>query len=177
MQDRETEAFLQKLDEEEHVRKNRIQGIKTVLVVLSSRGMVFDVPALKQKILLAYPDSQVFVRTTLGVAVGEKAPSRVDLLLDFTGPRQRQGLFYSKKLRRTAKVAIGRNAGFFRGSYDRIFDEKKNLKTLPTDLLARERQVQKQVLALAGIPLAQSGDTPDDIGKSIALKLPSMAKL
>jgi hypothetical protein len=98
-------------------------------------------------------------------------------LIDFTGPGQRQGLFYARKLRKMAKVAIGRNAGFFRKSlYDRIFNEQLEGSKVPSEMLERERFVQKRLLNLAGIPVIQAGETPPDRGKTIALELPGMVR-
>jgi hypothetical protein len=176
--DAESEAFLSLLAEQERVRSNRVPGVRTVLVMLSARGMVYDTEALRQKILLSYPDAAVFFRTTQAKPVGAAAPQQVDLLIDFTGPGQRQGLLYAKKLRRMARVTVGRNAGLFRKRiFDRVFDEKSPQTQLPDDLLERERLVQKQVLGLAGVALAQSGDTPPDRSQTIALELPSMTRI
>lgn len=176
--DVESQDLLKILEEQERIKSNRIPGVRTVLVVLSARGVVFDVEALRQKILLAYPDAVVFFRTTSGKSWGAASPDRVDLLIDFTGPGQRQGIFYSRRLRSMARVAVGRNAGFFRkGSYDRVVDEKARAAQLPSDLLARERAVQREVLGLAGVPLALMGDTGADLSHTIALNLPSFKKL
>lgn len=176
--DPQSELFLISMGGREKVRANQVAGVKTVLVVLSSRGMVFDVESLRQKILLAYPEAAVFFRTTDGKSIGPEAPSRVDLLVDFTGPGQRQGLFYARKLRRMARVAVGRNAGFFRKKiYHRVFDEKAHAATLPVESLEREREVQKMVLGLAGVAFAPVGDLPPDRGKNIALELPAMQRL
>lgn len=176
--DSESEQFLSLLSEQEKIRAQRVPGVRTVLVVLSAKGMVYDMESLRQKILLAYPDAAVFFRTTSGKPIGVAAPNRLDLLIDLTAPRSRQGLFYPRKLRSMARFAVGRNAGLFRkGSYDRIFDEKDPGASVPSDQLARERYVQRQVLALAGVALAQMGDTPPDRGQSIALELPSLKRL
>ncbi len=176
--DPQSEAFLNLLAEQERVRANRVAGVRTVLVILSARGMVYDRESLRQKILLTYPDAAVFFRTTLGKAVGVEAPVKVDLLIDFTGPGQRQRFFFAKKLRRMARVAVGRNSGLFRKKiYDRIFDEKsaEHARRLPKDLLAREREVQREVLHLAGVALSQQGDVLPDRGRTIALALPGLA--
>lgn len=152
--------------------------MRTVLVVLSAAGMVYDVEALRQKVLLAYPEAAVFFITTVGKPIGPAAPQNVDLLIDFTGPRQRQGLFFPKRFRRCARVAVGRDVGVFRKRiYDRVYDEGRNASKLPADTLARERIVQREVLKLAGIALVQSGDTPPDRGKVIATELPPYSKL
>lgn len=175
--DGESLQFLNIMGESEKVRGNRIPGVKVVLVVLSSRGMVFDVEALRQKVMLTYPEAAVFFHTTDGKSIGSPAPQQVDLLIDFTGPGQRQGLFQAKKLRRMARVAVGRNAGLFRKRiYDRVFDEKVHAPQMPAELLARERHVQKHVLSLAGVAFVQAGDTLPDRSKSIALELPLMSR-
>ncbi len=166
------------MNEQDRVKTSRIAGVRTVLVVLSSTGMVFDVHALRHEIRMAYPDATVFFRMTHGQPIGAPAPGYVDLLIDLTGPGQRQGLFYSRKLRRSSRVAVGRNAGLFRKRiYDRVFDEKAVLKTLPKESLEKERSVQRSVLELAGVALVQTGETPPDLGKSIALGLPAMKRL
>src|SRR4051812_30976349 len=81
--DSESSAFLAGLMTEELVKAHRIPGVRTVLVVLSSSGMVFDFESLRQKILLSYPDSTVFFLTTLGKPIGSPPPRQVDLLIDF----------------------------------------------------------------------------------------------
>src|SRR5580704_12043114 len=90
-----SEVSLTQMAEQEQVLSNRVPGVKIVLVVLSAKGMVFDLEALRQKILLSYPDSAVFFMTTDGKSMGPMAPHPVDLLIDFTGPGQRQGLFFA----------------------------------------------------------------------------------
>ena len=175
--DPQSETFLSLLADQERVKAQKIPGVKTVLVVLSAGGMVYDTESLQQKILLTYPDATVFFRTTDGKSVGSESPRKVDLLLDFTGPGQRQGLFYARKLKGISRVSLGRNAGLFRKKlYTKIFDEK-NASGLPQESLARERIVQKAVLALAGISMAQRGDTPADRGKTIALELPPLTRI
>ena len=180
--DSQSEAFLLLLAQQEKIRANKVPGVRIVLVILSARAMVFDTESLKQKILLSYPETAVFFMTTSGKPIGLAPPKQVDLLIDFTGPGQRQGLFFAKKLRTMARVATGRNAGFFRSRiYDRVFDEKtktvSGVGTKVLDPLERERQIQREVLALAGIALAQMGDTPPDRGKTIALELPALQRL
>ena len=176
-QDPESKAFMQTMADQEKVRSNRVNNVRTVLVVLSTAGMVFDVEALRQKVLLTYPEAAVFFRTTQGKPVGSVTPDRVDLLIDFTGPRQRQGIFYARKLRRIARFAVGRNAGFFRkGIYDRVFDERAQASSLPSEKLARERIVQREVLGLVGVAFVQAGDSAPDRGKITPLELPPLAK-
>ncbi len=176
--DAETESLVKILDDQEKIRASRVPGVRTVLVILSSRGMVYDVEALRTKILISYPDSAVFFRTTRGDEMGAPAPSQVDLVIDFTGPGQRQNPFIAMKLRKTAPVVIGRNAGLFRKRvYDRVFDEKAPGVALPKDLLQKERYVQRKVLEMAGVPLAQQGDALKDQSKSIALTLPPFQRL
>ena len=178
VQDVDTEKYLIKLAEEQATRKNRVPGVRTVLVVLSAAGMVFDVESLRQKVLLAYPDAAVFFLTTMGKVIGAVHPPRLDLLIDFTGPRQRQGWLYARKLKGMAIVSVGRNAGLFRKNiYDRIYDEKVLGLSLPTEKLARERKVQRAVLELAGVALAVSGDSAPDRGKITPMELPPFSRL
>jgi hypothetical protein len=176
--DSESTHFLALMAELERTKGNRVPGVRTVLVVLSSAGMVYDIEALRQKVLLSYPDAAVFFLTTTGKPIGSHAPGQVDLLIDFTGPRQRQGLLFAKKLRRIARVTVGRNAGFFRKKiYDRVFDEKAKSSGLPSEVLERERHVQREVLALSGVAFVPAGDTPPDRGKITPMELPPFAKL
>lgn len=178
VQDPETQALLLRIEQEKRILVNRIPNVRTVLVVLSSDGMVYDVESLRQKVHLAYPEAAVFFLATHGEPIGVSAPGKVDLLIDLTGPGQRQALFFARKLRRMAKFAVGRNAGLFRkGSYDRVFDEKSSATEIPKDTLARERVVQREVLTLAGVPFAPQGDALPDLGKSIALELPPMRSI
>jgi len=168
--------YLNLLEDRIRIQENRFSGVQTVLVVLSSRAMTFDVYALTQKILFSYPDAAVFFKSTSGIGMGLACPDKVDLLIDFTGPRQRQGLFYSRKLRRMARFAVGRNAGFFRkGSYDRIIDEKILADQLPKSLLECEAFVQKRVLALAGVPTLPIGLATEDKSTVIATELPPLS--
>ncbi len=176
-QDPDTAASLLNLADFRDLQDQRVSGVRTILVVLSSRAIVLDVEALRQKALLAYPDAAVFFMTTAGKPVGVSSPQSVDLLVDMTGPGQRQGWFFARKLRKMAKFAVGRNAGLFRKKiYDRIFDEKSHRQNLPNDYLERERYVQKQVLALAGIPVIPAAGTTADRARTIALELPPLAK-
>lgn len=175
--DADSKEYFDRMSELERVKSNRITGVKSVLVMLSSRGMVFDTDSLTQKILMAYPDAVVFFRTTMGKSVGADCTDKVDLLIDFTGPGQRQGIFYAQKLRRMARLAVGRNAGFFRKKiYDRIFDEKERDAELPRELLERERWIQRRLLELAGVAFVQAGDTAPDRGKITPLELPPLIR-
>ena len=178
--DTQSQEFLKNLSLEEQIRTAKVPGVRTTLVVLSSRGMGFDIESLRQKILLSYPDSTVFFLTPIGKPVGSLAPARVDLMIDLIGPSQRQKWFLAKKLRGMSRVAVGRNAGLFRKRiYDRVFDEKEGPEAagLPEDLLEKERFVQRRVLNLAGVPVVQYGDTLPDRGKTIARELPPMQKI
>jgi hypothetical protein len=178
--DPESVELLAQIQSQEKVKTNRIAGIRTVLVVLSSKGMVFDSHSLRHEIRQAYPDAAVFFKTPLGIEIGAHAPAHVDLLIDLTGPGERTAFFFARKLRRSARVAVGRNSGLFsirKRIYDRIYDETAHTSTLPVETLSRERFVQKQVLDLAGVGSSFSGETHADLGKSIALELPPMLKL
>jgi hypothetical protein len=178
--DPESVELLSQIRKQEKVKTNRIAGVRTALVILSSKGMVFDSHSLRHEVRQAYPDAAVFFKTPLNVAIGGHAPAHVDLLIDLTGPGERTSFFFARKLRRSARVAVGRNSGLFsirKRIYDRIYDEKTNAGQLPGETLDRERFVQKQVLDLAGIGASFSGETHADLGKSIALELPPMKKL
>lgn len=176
--DQESEYSLAQMAKEEQVLGNRVPDVKFILVVLSAKAMVYDLEAMRQKISLSYPDATVFFQNTQGKAIGPESPKQVHLLIDLTGPGQRQGLFYAKKLRKVSKFAVGRNAGFFRKKiYNRVFDEKVDHSNIPTEILQRERFVQKKVLHLAGVALAPMGEATPDRGKTIALELPRMKKM
>lgn len=172
-----SEQSLRQMIDQEKVLAKRIPDVKFIVLVPSARGMVFDFEALRQKILLSYPDAALFFQNTMGNAIGLEPPQKVDLLIDFTGPGQRQSWLHARKLRRMARVAVGRNAGLFRKRiYDRVFDEILNDAEVPKEMLQRERFVQKKVLNLAGIPVFQTNETPPDLGKTIALELPGMLR-
>ena len=176
--DQVSEECLKQMTEQEKVLAKRLPDVKFIVLVLSARGMVFDLEALRQKILLSYPDAAVFFQNTMGKPIGLEPPRKIDLLIDFTGPGQRQGWLHARKLRRMARVAVGRNAGLFRRRiYDRVFDEVLNNSEIPQEMLQRERFVQKKVLNLAGVAVFQTGETPPDRGKTIALELPGMSRL
>jgi aconitase B len=147
------------------------QGIKNVLVVFSSRSQAFDEPALVNFIQHAYPGSKVFFKSTSGHVIGSKPPVKVDLLIDFTQPGARQALLFPWALRRKARFAIGRNAGFYFRSklYDRIYDEK-NDSSKPSDYLGGETWAQKKVLELAGVPVIRQGGVTPDRRKDIAFE-------
>lgn len=175
VQDSESQHFLHLLGEEERIRKNKLEGVKTILIVLSGRAMVYDTWALKQKISLTYPGSQIYIVTSGGYPIGEKAPEKLDLVIDFTGPRHGHKWFFARNLRSRAKYCVGRPAWFFREwIYDRVVPEGK--MDLPNDVLERERLVQKEVLELAGVPLSQKGNPMNDLGKTIAQDLPHPKK-
>jgi hypothetical protein len=175
--DSDSQTYLSSLNERERVKASRLTGVQKVLVVLSSKGMVFDTESLRQKILLAYPEAAVFFRTTSGKPIGVISPKQVDLLIDLTGPGQRSPLAYALKLSRMARFSVGRSAGLFRKRvYDRVYDEKDPTVRLPKDLLESERQVQKEVLALAGVAFVPAGFAEPDLGKVIALELPPLSR-
>jgi hypothetical protein len=149
-------------------------NVKSVLVVLSSRSMAFDLSALRNFITHAYPGSAVFFISTSGDRVGVSGPSQVDLVIDLTEPGARQGFFFASSMRRRGKFAVGRVGGFFgRKRYDRLYDESKDT-TLPTDYMEHERFIQRKVLELAGISIVKQGGVTVDLGKDIALTLPPM---
>lgn len=172
--------YLDLLAEQERLKSNRFAGVRTVLVVLSASGMAYDTDGFRGRIHSAYPEAAVFFMTTKGKALGAVAQGHVDLLIDLTGPRQRQGLFFARSLRGKARFTIGRNAGLFRKRiYDRIFDEKASEhagRLAGLSPLAREHLIQREVLALAGVASAPHSESAPDRGKSIALELPPLAR-
>ncbi len=175
-----SQYYLDLLAEQERLKANRFAGVRTVLVVLSASGMAYDMDGFRGRIHSAYPEAAVFFMTTKGRALGASAQGHVDLLIDLTGPRQRQGLFFARGLRSKARFTIGRNAGLFRKRiYDRIFDEKApehQARLAAQSPLAREHSVQREVLALAGVASAPHSESAPDRGKSIALDLPPLAR-
>jgi len=173
--------FVNALSEKELARRNRVPGVRTVLVVLSSAGLVYDVECLRQKILLSYPEAAVFFLNTDGSPFGVSPSEHFDLLIDFTGPGQRQPFLLAKKLRRMSRVAVGRPAGWFRKRiYDRIFSEvpgKAANRPPDLDALQRERQIQQGILNLAGVTFLPTGETAPDREREIPRELPSMQGL
>ncbi len=174
--DRESEIALEQMALERKSPQSPWNGVRTVLVVLSARAMVFDIESLRQKILLAYPEAAVFFMTPLGIPVGLAAPKKVDLVIDFTGPRQRQKFFLARRLRKMARLAVGRDAGGSRKRlYDRVYSES-TAPGMPEEVLQLERRVQKEVLKLAGVIFVSFGDVPSDQSRTIALELPPLRR-
>ena len=174
----ESQFSLSLLAEQERLRSQRLAGVRTILVVLSSQGMAFDVDGLRGLIHGAYPDAAVFFVTTSGKSLGTRVKGNVDLVIDFTGPRQRQGWFFARRLRRMARFAVGRNAGLFRKRiYDRVVDEStpENARLGRMTTMAREREVQRLVLARAGIASIPHSESDPDRSAEIALELPPLA--
>jgi hypothetical protein len=150
-------------------------NVQSVLVVLSSRGLSFDMPSLRSLISHAYPGAAVFFISTNGDAVGVEGPNRVDLVIDLTEPGAFQSMFFAPKMRSRGSKVVGRNAGWFfrRSKYDRVYDEKADLDR-PKDFLDSERWAQRKVLELAGVPVIRQGGVTQDRSKDIALELPPM---
>jgi hypothetical protein len=174
--DLESTSSLHQLQEEEQVRKSKVDHVRTILVVLSGRAIVYDDASLRQKISLTYPEAKIYFMTTKAYALGEKLPAsaKIDLLIDFTGPGDRHKWLWARQLRSRSRVCVGRPAGLFREHiYDRLSTELK-IKNLPHDVLERERLVQREVLALAGVPISHKGNSGTDLGKSIASRLPPL---
>ncbi len=150
-------------------------NVKSVLVVISSKAMLFDPSALRNLISHEYPGAVVFFVSASGKPMGVKGPGHVDLIIDFTEPGARQSLFFARKLRSRGTYVVGRNSGWFvrRKKYDRVYDEVSD-RTLPSDYMERERVAQRKVLELAGIPVVKQGGVTPDRSKEIALTLPPM---
>jgi hypothetical protein len=151
------------------------QDVKTVLVVLSSRGLSFDMPGLRSLITHAYPGAAVFFISTSSDSVGVEGPHKVDLAIDMTEPGAFQSIFFAMKIRSRATHVVGRNAGRFyrRKKYDRVYDQKAD-HTAPKDYLDSERWAQRKVLELAGVPVIRQGGVTQDRSKEIALELPPL---
>ena len=174
--DSETNATLRQLQEEEAIRRNRVENVRSILVILSGRAIVYDDASLRQKIQLTYPDAKAYFMTTEAYPMGEKLPAsaKIDLVIDFTGPGHRHKWFWARKLRSRARVCVGRPAGLFREHiYDRLSTELKR-DDLPRDVLDRERLIQREVLALAGIPISHQGNLGKDLSHTIASRLPPL---
>ena len=156
------------------------ENIRTVLVVISSKAMAFDLSALRNFITHAYPGTAVFFMSTSGDPIGVDSPSKVDLLIDFTPPGARQSMFFSFRLRKQARFAVGRNSGKFyrRKNFDRVYDEADQTikRSLPSDYLEQEAWAQRKVLELAGVPVVRQGGVGQDRSKEIALELPPLAR-
>jgi hypothetical protein len=158
--DIESEAVLRLLTAQQGLKQNRLPGVRSVLVVLSENGMVFDVPSLSQNIRLTYPEATVFFCTPKWIPLGSAPPRHVDLLIDFTSPFGHEKYFLAKKLRRMSRVAVGRGTGLLRRwLYDRLLNEKKLFLKFKENSLEMEREIQKEVLGLAGILIAQQGES------------------
>ena len=173
--DSDTQKSLEALREFEKVHAEHVPNVRSVLIVLSAAGMAYDLSALRHLVTTSYPDAVVYFENTSGRPLGQKSAGVVDLLIDFTGPGQRQGLFHARGLIRRTHVSVGRNVGLFRKSiYDRVFDEKK--QNLPREVTERERFVQKRVLELAGVAVAPVGTPTRDLEHEIALSLPPLRR-
>ncbi len=146
----------------------KFTGVKSVLVVLSSKAMSFDQGGLRNLITHAYPGSAVFFISTSGDPVGVAGPEQVDLVIDFTAPGSRQNPFFASRMRSRGRHVVGRKSGwFYRASrYDRIYDERKD-RSVPVDYLDSEAHAQRSVLALAGVALVRHGGTTPDRSKDI----------
>ncbi|MBU6152859.1 MAG: hypothetical protein KGP28_01030 [Bdellovibrionales bacterium] len=148
-------------------------GVKTVLVVISSKAMAFDQGGLRNLITHAYPGAVVFFVSVSGDPVGVAAPTKVDLVIDFTEPGARQSKWFAPSMRRTGKFVVGRKSGWFyrKSKYDRIYDSATDAN-LPKDYLESEAWAQKRVLELSGVPVVRHGGVTQDLSKEIASMLP-----
>jgi hypothetical protein len=158
-----------------HQESSMFPNVKSVLVVLSSKSMAFDLPALRNFITHSYSGSAVFFISTSGDSIGVSGPSKVDLVIDFTQPGSRQGMFFASQMKRRGTHTVGRKTGGFfnRNGYTRIFDEAKDV-SLPKDYMDRERVIQRKILELSGIEIVRQGGVTADHSKDIALTLPPM---
>jgi len=60
--DSESLLSLTQMADQKSVLENRFSDVKSVLVIFSAKGIVFDREALLQKIHAAYPSAAVFFR-------------------------------------------------------------------------------------------------------------------
>lgn len=129
-------------------------------IVLSGRGMVFDIEALRHSVRLCHPEAVVFFFSSLGkLQGGGRPPRKMDLLIDLTAPGQRERLGGALGWRFYAKRVVGRRHGWLRGLlYDEVHPEAASQKEFRGSFLPLEREMQEAVLRLAGIPPAQSGE-------------------
>jgi hypothetical protein len=152
--------------------ESAFNGVKSVLVVLSSKAMTLDPSALRNLINHAYPGAAVFFVSVSGDALGVVAPHQVDLVIDFTEPKARQSWWFPRRMRSRGRFVVGRKAGALRGwSYDRIYDASTDAE-VPQDYLESERWAQRKVLELAGVQMVRHGGVTQDLSKEIALTLP-----
>ncbi|MBC7387229.1 MAG: hypothetical protein H7301_13840 [Cryobacterium sp.] len=161
---------LTQLLQDEEIRQNRVENVRTILVVLSGRSVVYDDASLRQKIQMTYPEAKIYFVTTDAKPFGEKmsASAKIDLLIDFTGVGHGHKWFFARRMRSRARVCVGRNAGFFRAHiYDRVIADEHYVE-VGQDVISRERIIQREVLAEAGVPLSHQGDLGRDLGKTIA---------
>ncbi len=166
------------LNPEIHIDLEKIHKVSSVLVILSSRGMVFDIHSIRQKVTNTYPGSHVYFKTQLLKSLGEPSPTHVDLIIDLTGPNQRESFCLPWKLSKIGKLIVGRNTGWLRKKFYHRLVTEELINHLPTQLLERERLIQKKVFQLAGVPFLDKGENPlPDLGKTIALELPGLQKL
>lgn len=158
-----------------HTVEDTFKNIRSVLVVLSSKSMAYDMPGLRNLITHAYPNAAVFFISTSGDSMGATAPDKIDLVIDFTPPRARQSFFFARKMKSRSKYTVGRNSGWFvrKKTFSRVLDESTaEFRThAPKDYLDSETYVQKKVLELAGVPSVKQGGAVQDRGKEIALEI------
>ncbi|NDF15333.1 hypothetical protein EB061_08440 [bacterium] len=149
-------------------------GIKSVLVVLSSKAMTLDSSALRNLINHSYPGVAVFFVSVSGDPVGVPAPHKIDLVIDFTEPKARQSLWFPRRMRSRGRFVVGRKTGL-RGAfgYDRVYDVSVD-PAVPRDYLDAERWAQRKVLELAGVPMIRHGGVTEDLSKEIARNLPPL---
>ncbi len=165
----ETSKVFKELESITLLNDRRFTGVKTILVVLSSRSQTIDNESLRHHITLAYPEAAVFYTSVSGIPVGVDSPQAVDLVIDFTPPGARQHWGFARKMRKASRYCVGRDAGLFyrRNFYDRVY---KDLRTDSIkDFHERERTAQRQVLELAGVAITKQSGVGPDLGKTIAL--------
>ncbi len=166
---------LAQIAESQQVSHSCFEKVIFILVILSAKGMPYSIEFLMKIILCSYPNSVIFFQTTSGQMIKAKTPEKIDLVVDFTGPRQRQKKILPRQWKNMTRFIVGRNWGSFRKHYyDRVLNEASNHFYLPEKMLQYEKWVQRKVLGLAGIGWAQTSEIPKDQGKTIARTLPRL---
>lgn len=126
---------------------------KWILIILSSRTMVFDVEALRHAVLKVYPEAVIFFESGSGRPVNSVvAPRKVDLTIDLTGPRERGALTSLWRKRRRTLHLIGRRGCCLREFFYHVLAPVEKQPGV-SSVLERERMAQESVLSLVAVSI------------------------